>query len=264
MSTRLRIAICALLLTVTACAVDDPYRRTKTGAGIGAVAGAVLGHQLDGDSGRYVGAAAGALAGGAIGNYMDRQQQAFDQALAEERGRYNMAVQRQQDGSIKLDIPSEVSFDFNRADIKPAFTPTLDKVAGLLQEYNQTTVEIIGHTDSVGSDTYNQELSQRRADSVADYLASRGVAPQRLATAGRGESEPRASNDTESGRQLNRRVEMVIRADQAVNQQTSQQPGGGYGSPTSPPQQGGYGAPSAGPQQNPYAENPYAQPPTGY
>jgi outer membrane protein OmpA-like peptidoglycan-associated protein len=266
MNTGLRIAVCAALLTVTACAVDDPYRRTKTGAGVGAVAGAVLGHQLDDKSGRYVGAAVGALAGGAIGNYMDRQQQAFDQALAEERGRYNMEVERLQDGSIKLGIPSEVSFDFNKADIKPGFTPTLDKVASLLQEYNQTSVEIIGHTDSVGSDTYNLELSRRRAESVAGYLGSRGVTPQRLRTSGQGESEPRASNDTESGRQLNRRVEMVIRADQAAGQQANQQPGGGYAAPQQggygAPQQGGYGAPDGGyPQQNPYAENPYAQPP---
>ncbi|MCP5419045.1 MAG: OmpA family protein [Gammaproteobacteria bacterium] len=283
MNTGLRIAVCATILAITACAADNPYQRTAVGAGVGAVAGAVLGHQIDGKSGRYVGAAAGALVGGAIGNYMDRQQQAFDQALAEERGRYNMEIQRLEDGSIKLDIPSEVSFDFNKADIKPAFTPTLDKVANLLQEYNQTNIEIIGYTDSVGSESYNMELSRRRAESVAGYLSARGVAPQRLQTVGRGESDPRASNATEAGRQLNRRVEMVIRADQSQQQQGYQQPGpgngapqqGGYGAPQQggygAPQQGGYGAPQQGgngapdggySQQNPYAENPYAQPPS--
>lgn len=189
MNKVLTIICCIALFGVTACAVDDPYRRTKAGAGIGAVAGAVIGHQIDGKSGRYVGAAVGALAGGAAGNYMDRQQQAFDQALAEEQNRYNMEVQRMQDGSLKLNIPSEVSFDVDRADIKPAFVPTLDKVANILQEYNQSTIDIIGHTDSSGSDDYNLELSLRRAESVANYLASRGVAPQRLRTDGRGKRE---------------------------------------------------------------------------
>ncbi|MEE4376408.1 MAG: OmpA family protein, partial [Candidatus Competibacteraceae bacterium] len=234
MSTFFRIATGIVLLSLVGCAANDPYARTKAGAGIGAVAGAVIGHQIDGKSGRYVGAAVGALAGGAAGNYMDRQQQAFDQALAEEQSRYNMELQRLQDGSLKLNIPSEVSFDVDSADIKAAFVPTLDKVANLLQEYNQTTIVIIGHTDSSGSDAYNMDLSLRRAESVAGYLVSRGVAPQRLRTEGMGKREPRASNATASGRQLNRRVEMIVRSTEQVQ---PQQPAGGYGSPQNPPQQ---------------------------
>ena len=198
-------------LALTACA-NDPYQRTKAGAAIGAVTGAVVGHQLDHDKGRYIGGAVGALAGGAIGNYLDRQQQAFDQALAEEQQRYGLEIQRLQDDTLKVAIPSEVSFDFDSASIKPAFYPTLDKVASLLQQYNQSVVTIIGHTDSVGSDAYNLDLSQRRAESVGQYLASRGVSYGRLRTEGHGEREPRASNATEAGRQQNRRVELLIQA----------------------------------------------------
>ena len=205
------LKVMCLALVVSACAANDPYRRTKAGAGIGALTGAAVGYGIDDDKGAAIGAVVGALAGGAVGNYMDRQQQAFDQALAEEQRRHGLQIQRLQDGSIKLDIPSEVSFDFNRADIKPAFVPSLSKVANILMEYNQTTVDIIGHTDSVGSDSYNMDLSKRRANSVANFLNSRGVPPQRLLTQGRGEREPRADNSTEAGRQLNRRVEMIIR-----------------------------------------------------
>lgn len=203
------VTVLALAIGLSACA-GSPHQRTAIGAGTGAVAGGVIGHQIDRRSGRYVGAAVGALAGGAIGAYMDNQERAFNQALAAERQR-GLEIQRMQDGSIKLDIPAEISFDFDRADIKPAFAPSLDRVAAILREYPQTTIDIIGHTDSIGSDAYNLQLSQRRADSVAGYLASRGVERGRIRTEGRGEREPRASNETEAGRQLNRRVEMYVR-----------------------------------------------------
>lgn len=211
MTNVLKLSVITAVLALTACAADDPYRRTKIGAATGAVLGGVLGHQLDDDSGRYYGAAAGAVVGGALGNYMDRQEQAFQQALSEEQRRSSLEIQRLQDGSLKVDIPSEVSFDFDSAAIKPGFYPTLDKVANLLQQYDRTVVYIIGHTDDRGSDAYNMQLSQNRAGNVARYLASRGVAPQRLRPEGRGESQPRASNATEAGRQLNRRVELIIR-----------------------------------------------------
>ncbi|MDQ2696223.1 MAG: OmpA family protein [Pseudomonadota bacterium] len=223
-------------LALSACA-NDPYARTKAGTALGAVTGAVIGHQLDDDKGRYIGAAVGALAGGAVGNYMDRQQSAFNQALAEEQQRHNLEIQRLQDGSLKLEIPSEVSFDFNSAAIKPGFQPTLDKVAGLLQEYNRTVVQIVGHTDSTGSDAYNQQLSQQRADSVAQYLVSRGVAPQRVRAFGAGESQPRASNATEAGRQQNRRVDIVV---QPVVEGQGQAVGGYQGQGGYQQSQGGY------------------------
>ncbi|MCA1803946.1 MAG: OmpA family protein [Xanthomonadaceae bacterium] len=104
-----------------------------------------------------------------------------------------------------------MSFDFGKADLKPAFLPTLDKVADLLHRYDRTVVHVIGHTDNVGSESYNQGLSERRAQSVVTYLTNRGIAWQRLVTEGRGMREPRASNATEAGRQLNRRVELLIK-----------------------------------------------------
>ena len=112
---------------------------------------------------------------------------------------------------MKIDIANEVSFDFGRAEIKPTFRSTLDKVGGVLQRYPNSIVHVVGHTDSVGSDAYNQQLSEQRALAVIDYLASIGVARDRLRSEGRGESEPRDTNATEAGRQLNRRVELYVK-----------------------------------------------------
>jgi outer membrane protein OmpA-like peptidoglycan-associated protein len=199
-------------LAVSGCATpDDPHQRAKVGAAVGAVAGAVLGHQLDDSSGRWVGAAVGALAGGAVGHYMDRQQQDFETTLQNERDANQLEIERLRDDTLKLTVDSEVSFDFNRADIKPAFRPSLDKLAQLIIKYDRTVVHVVGHTDSVGSDAYNQDLSERRALAVGDYLASYGVPRERLRTEGRGEREPRATNATEAGRQLNRRVEIFVK-----------------------------------------------------
>jgi len=215
--------ILLLAMTLVGCAADDPNRRAKTGAAIGAVAGAVLGHQLDDDSGRYIGAVVGAVAGGAVGHYMDNQQNEFEQALADERYAHDVEIERLQDESLKLNVPSEVSFDFDRAEIKPAFRPTLDKVADILVRYDRSIVHVIGHTDSTGSDAYNQDLSERRARSVATYLAGRGVADSRLQTEGRGEREPRDTNTTAAGRQLNRRVELIIKPIVAGQEQDAYQ-----------------------------------------
>lgn len=204
-----KIAIVTAILAIAGCA-NDPYQRTKIGALTGAIAGGVIGHQINHGSGKYVGAAIGALAGGAAGNYMDRQQLAFEQTLAAERERYNLEIERLQDGRLKLNIPSEVSFDVDSTAIKPAFVGTLDKVGNILQEYNQTTVLVVGHTDDTGAEGYNMDLSQRRANSVAEFLSGKGIAYQRLRTEGRGELEPRASNSTPAGQQMNRRVEIFI------------------------------------------------------
>ncbi|MDH3561016.1 MAG: OmpA family protein [Gammaproteobacteria bacterium] len=214
-----------LLLAVSlfGCAADDPNRRAKTGAAVGAVVGAVLGHQLDDDSGRYVGAVAGAIAGGAVGHYMDNQQNEFEAALADERYAHDVEIERLQDESLKINVSNEVSFDFDRAEIKPGFRPTLDKVADILTRYDRSVVHVIGHTDSTGSDAYNQDLSERRARSVVNYLASRGVSESRLQTEGRGEREPRDTNATEAGRQLNRRVELFIKPVVAGQEQDAYQ-----------------------------------------
>jgi outer membrane protein OmpA-like peptidoglycan-associated protein len=203
---------CAITIGAAGCATqDDPHQRAKIGAAVGAVAGAVLGHQLDDDSGRWVGAAAGALAGGAVGHYMDRQQSDFESALQRERDANQLEIERLRDDTLKLTLDAEVSFDFNKAEIKPAFRPSLDKLAALLIKYDRTVVHVVGHTDSVGSDAYNQDLSERRANRVGDYLVAYGVPRQRLRTEGRGEREPRATNATEAGRQLNRRVEIFVK-----------------------------------------------------
>jgi len=270
-----KIFVVGAVLALTACAANDPYRRTKVGAGVGAATGAVIGHQIADRTGPYIGAAAGALVGGAIGNYMDRQQQAFEQSLAEERRRHNLEVQRLRDGSIKIDIPSEITFDFNSAAIKPAFTPTLDKVSNILQQYDRTRIEIIGHTDSVGSDAYNLELSQRRAESVAAYLSARGVPQWRLLTSGRGKREPRASNATAAGRQLNRRVEMLIRPTDEQQTAAAPPPDPRFNPPPDPrfnppPQnQPGawsdpYGTPSGGSYAAPPPDQRYGPPPADY
>ncbi len=206
-----QVLVMALVAALAGCAADDPNKRAKTGAAIGAVTGAVLGHQLDSRSGRYVGAAVGALAGAGVGNYMDKQQQEFDAALAEEQRNNDIEIQRLKDETLKIDISSEVSFDFGSAAIKPAFRGTLDKVADVLKRYDRSIVHVVGHTDSVGSEAYNQRLSEQRAQSVVDYLASVGVARDRLRAEGRGETEPRDSNATEAGRQLNRRVEVFVK-----------------------------------------------------
>ncbi|MGD2118892.1 MAG: OmpA family protein [Chromatiales bacterium] len=211
MKSKLIISTLTATIVLAGCATDDPNRRAKTGAAIGAIAGAVLGHQVDHGSGKWVGAAVGALAGAAVGNYMDEQQQAFERELAEERRNNELEIERLKDDTLKLTVDSEVSFDFGQSEIKPAFHGSLDKLARVLIKYDRTVVHVIGHTDSVGPDSYNQRLSEQRAESVRDYLVSRGAPQQRLRTEGRGEREPRDSNATEAGRQLNRRVEIFVK-----------------------------------------------------
>ncbi len=210
MSKRL-IAVLILTGLLAGCAADDPDRRAKTGAAVGAIAGAVIGHQIDHDKGRFIGAAVGAIAGGMTGHYMDEQEREFKRQMEEEQKRHEIEIERLKDDTLKLNLNSEVSFDFDSARIKPAFRDTLDKLADIIRKYDRTVVHIVGHTDSTGPADYNQRLSERRARAVYDYLVDRGVDPNRLRWEGRGESEPRASNATEAGRQLNRRVEIYIK-----------------------------------------------------
>ncbi|WP_374574933.1 OmpA family protein [Phenylobacterium sp.] len=208
----------SLALGAAACTTVDPNTgvvvrsNTKTGALAGAAGGALLGYLTNtnrGEQGRknaLIGAGVGALAGAAVGNYMDRQQAELRAQLAGS----GVDVERQGD-NIVLNMPSDVTFAVDQADIQSRFYPTLDKVAETLNNYPQTTIDIIGHADSTGSDAYNQALSERRASSVASYLVSHGVLRDRLYVAGRGESQPIASNDTPEGRAQNRRVEVVLR-----------------------------------------------------
>jgi outer membrane protein OmpA-like peptidoglycan-associated protein len=156
--------------------------------------------------GALIGAAAGAVTGGAIGHYMDRQEQAL-RAQLQGTG---IGVQRQGD-NILLNMPSSVTFAFDSADLTPNAKSALNSVSSVLNEYPDTSIDVIGHTDSIGSDAYNQGLSERRAGSVYSYLARSAVAPQRMNAMGVGERAPIASNETEAGRAQNRRVEISIR-----------------------------------------------------
>ncbi len=205
------IAGLGLAIALSGCATDDPNRRAKTGAAIGAITGAVLGHQIDGKKGRFLGAAVGAIAGGAVGSYMDKQQRELEEQLAEERRQNAIELERLKGDILKVNLSSEVSFDVDKATIKPGFYGTLNKLARVLAKYNNTIVHIVGHTDSTGSASYNQRLSERRAEAVKAYLVEHGVAPDRIRTEGRGESEPRASNATPEGRAMNRRVEIYLK-----------------------------------------------------
>lgn len=196
-----------------ACTTVNPYTREQQtskaakGAGIGAAAGAVVGLLTKGDKlqNALIGAGAGALAGGGVGYYMDVQEAKLRQQM-EGTG---VSVTRMGD-NITLNMPGSITFALNSADLNSQFYSALDGVAMVLKEYDKTVVEVAGHTDSTGSDQYNQSLSQRRAQSVATYLSSRGVNNQRLLTVGGGEAYPIASNDTEQGRAANRRVELTI------------------------------------------------------
>jgi outer membrane protein OmpA-like peptidoglycan-associated protein len=188
---------------------NDP-NRTGRGAAIGAIAGAVVGAASGDDATERrqratVGAAAGAAIGAGVGAYQDRQEAALRRQMAGT----GVEVERQGD-NIMLNMPSGITFDFAKYDLKPQFRPVLDNLATTLNEYGQTRIEITGHTDSVGSDSANMTLSQNRANSVAGYLGSRGVANGRMIVNGAGESRPVASNDTDAGRAQNRRVEITL------------------------------------------------------
>jgi len=209
----LALALCATI-GVSGCTQDDPNRRAKIGAGIGAIAGAVIGNNVGGrdTTTRVIGAAVGALAGYAVGNYMDKQYNELKSALEDELRAEYVTITRLDEDTVKLTLSSEASFDVDSSAIKPAFQPALDRVGSVMRKYDKTVVHVIGHTDSTGSEDYNQRLSERRAISVADHLSSRGVDRGRLYASGRGELEPRASNETTEGRRLNRRVDLYINA----------------------------------------------------
>lgn len=199
-------------VALAGCATSDgSLSRGQTGAAIGAVAGAVFGHQVDGDKGRYVGAVVGALAGNAVGKYMDEQQSALERELSREQAANEIQISRLADNSLKLNLSSEVSFDFDSAKIKTDFRDSLNKVANVLAEYPSTAVHIVGHTDSTGREQYNQALSVRRASSVQRYLTTQGVSTPRTRTKGYGENMPVANNASEAGRQRNRRVEIYLK-----------------------------------------------------
>ncbi len=207
------VTVGAMALTLVACAADDPNRRAKTGAAIGAVVGAVLGNQSGHDrkKRRIIGAAIGAMAGAAVGSYMDKQQAELEAKLKAEQEREELQITRLSDNSLKVGVASEATFDVDRSDLKTQSLDTFGKIAGVLKSYDMTVIHVVGHTDSTGSDAYNQGLSERRAVSVGNYLLSQGVPNDRVMMEGRGEREPRSTNATPDGRRLNRRVDIVIK-----------------------------------------------------
>jgi len=145
------------------------------------------------------------------GSYMDIQQQEFSSVLLAEQAAQNIELQRMEDNSLKIDVSSEMSFDFASVTLKTTFIPTLTNISNILVRYPNTIIHVIGHTDSIGTESNNMHLSQERAASVVNYLVSQDIPAERLVTVGRGELEPRAGNDTEAGRQLNRRVEIYVK-----------------------------------------------------
>lgn len=208
--------MCAAVMAVftVGCAnMSETQRGTATGAGIGAAAGAVLGAATAGGNrgksattGAVLGAAAGAGIGYVWSKRMEEQKRQMEQA-SQGTG---VQVSQTADNRLKLDIPSDISFDTNRADIKPNFAPLLDKFAGTLRDNPNTRITIVGHTDSTGSDAINNPLSVHRAESTRDYLVSHGVNGGRFSVEGRGSHQPVADNATVEGRARNRRVEIFV------------------------------------------------------
>jgi outer membrane protein OmpA-like peptidoglycan-associated protein len=214
-TTYTALLVCGGIL-LSSCTTLDPYtREEKTsnaakGAAIGAAAGAAVG-LITGDNSAerkkraLILAGVGGIAGGSVGYYMDQQEMKLRQQL-EGTG---VSVTRMGD-NITLNMPGNVTFAVDSSDISASFYPVLDSVALVLNEFDKTLVEVAGHTDSTGSESYNQSLSQKRSGSVTAYLTSRSVRSDRLISVGAGETRPIATNDTAAGRQQNRRVEITI------------------------------------------------------
>ena len=200
----------AVALTSTACALSNKTKGGAVGATVGAAAGAVVGNNTGSTArGAIIGAVVGGAAGMVIGHQMDKQA---DELKAEIP---NAAVERVGEG-IQLTFASGLLYDFDSSAIRSEAATNLRNLAASLNQYPNTELLIVGHTDATGSTDYNQDLSLRRAEAAAAYLEMQGVASSRLHTAGRGESEPVASNGTDSGRQENRRIEVAIYANQAA------------------------------------------------
>lgn len=205
-------------LLLSACATNDlgesrSLNNTEMGAIIGAVGGAAIGAAVNHNNrgkGALIGAVGGGLAGGGIGYYMDTQAKDLQKQLAPEIQRGEITVQKQTDNTLLVSMTSNTGFDSGSAVIKPGYTPTLDKIAKVVNQYGKTSIDVVGHTDSSGQASKNMVLSQQRAQSVVDYFAGRQVNPVRLQAIGKGITEPRADNATPAGRALNRRVELWI------------------------------------------------------
>ncbi len=209
-----KIALIVFMITtmlVSGCATDTRTKKGSiVGAALGTAVGAGVGYAVGGKKGAAIGAGSGmvlgGLSGGAVGRYMDNQEREMRQALANAEA---ASIQREQE-ALAVSFKSDVLFDFGSAILKPGAYNELDRVARVLNRYPQTRIHIEGHTDNSGTETYNLDLSRRRADAVKNALVARGVDSSRLVTFGFGEAQPVASNKTVAGRQMNRRVKIVI------------------------------------------------------
>lgn len=190
--------------------MTETQKSTATGAAIGAAAGAVIGGATGGGKRAAGGAAIGAAIGAGGGYLWSQRMQEQKSSMEQATAGTGVSVTQTADNQLKLDIPSDISFDTGRYDIKPALRPILDRFAQTLNQNPVTTVRIVGHTDSTGSDAINGPLSVNRALATRDYLVGRGVAANRFAIDGRGSREPIADNGTASGRAMNRRVEIFV------------------------------------------------------
>ncbi|WP_395620333.1 OmpA family protein [Sphingorhabdus sp.] len=212
-SQMMTMGLVVAMLPLSACVTDpETGNRTISKAAIGGIGGALGGYLLGDLVGgrrdrteKILGAGIGAVAGAGVGYYMDEQERKLRQQTA------GTGINVIRDGdNLVLDMPSEITFGVDSANIDVGFRNTLDQLASTLTQYEKTYVDVLGHTDSTGSDAYNQALSERRASAVADYLSTRGVQSARLAARGYGESQPKASNLDAAGRSANRRVEIRL------------------------------------------------------
>jgi len=214
-------SILAAALALSGCAAggpgfgqdNRPFTNTEGGVLIGAASGAVIGaiaYKQNRSRGAVIGAIGGGLAGGAVGAYMDSQKKDLEKNLAQEIQSGQARIDKLPNDVVRITMTNQTAFDTDSSTIKAGFNSTMDKVADVVLRYGKTTLTVVGHTDNVGSNDYNQKLSERRAHSVAQYLESHRVNSMRLALAGKGETQPIASNANESGRQQNRRVEIYV------------------------------------------------------
>lgn len=213
------IILITTAMTLTACATDEygrsrPMTDSEKGALFGALGGAVLGAVAGSKENRnrnvLLGAIGGGIAGGVVGNYMDKQKKDFERQLAAERDNGIIIIEKLPGDALRVTMTAQSAFDVDSAQIKPSFNSTMDKISNIVNQYGKTTIDVVGHTDNTGSQKHNQELSERRAQSVAQYFLAKNVHRERLRVEGAGENQPRADNKTTVGRAQNRRVEINI------------------------------------------------------
>ena len=203
-----RLAVFAVAGSLLAGCASQQGTDTAVGTGVGAATGAAIGAIFGGGKGAAIGAGVGAAVGGVTGY----NWQSIRNRMSGATKGTGTEITEQPDGSLKLNIPSSVTFDTNSYAVKPSFAPVLDQLTQTMQQNPELIAQVIGYTDSTGQPAYNQTLSVNRAESVTGYLGQRGVAPQRLSAQGMGQNQPVADNNTEAGRAANRRVEIYLRA----------------------------------------------------